>query len=212
MLTNTQHWTLFNLHRHTNVHIPLSGSNKTTNPLNLNAFQQWKRQIWSILVVFFSLTQRQVLLTHLPHGWSGPTYYFSNYQNTLVPSPSLSLYTDKDSKRITQSLSHFWASRDSVALNGEYCEDSARMWSKYTGVLIWKTKNPWNGLSLLEVNFMIISSPTPNSRFLWLALCCRTNPCPAESGSGYIFYRANFYASKSYNLWVWIGFWNSMNI
>ena len=196
--------------------MPLPGSNKTTNSPEPKRIPTVKAANLKYFSCFFFLTQRQVLLTHLPHGWSGPTYYFSNYQNTLGPFPSLSLsqhsHTDKDSKRITQSLSHFWASRDSVALNGEYCEDSARMWSKYTGVLIWKTKNPWNGLSLLEVNFMIISSPTPNSRFLWLALCCRTNPCPAESGSGYIFYRANFYTNKSYNLWVWIGFWNSMNI
>ena len=91
------------------------------------------------------------LLMHLPRGWSGPTSYFSNYQKYPCPFPySLSQHshTDKDSKTITQSLSHFWASRGSFTLNGECWEDSARMWSKYAGVLIWKTKNPGNGLSL----------------------------------------------------------------
>ena len=60
-----------------------------------------------------------------------------------LSSLSLSLSShNKDSKRITQSLSHFWASRDSITLNGEYWEDSTRMWSKYTGVLILEDKEP----------------------------------------------------------------------
>ena len=60
---------------------------------------------------------------------------------SLSLSLSLSIH-NKDSKRITQSLSHFWASRDSITLNGEYWEDSTRMWSKYTGVLILEDKEP----------------------------------------------------------------------
>ena len=68
----------------------------------------------------------------------------------FVPFPSLShTFTHRQWLKKKHTIySHFWASRDSVALNGEYWEDSARMWSKYAGVLIWKTKNPWNGLSL----------------------------------------------------------------
>ncbi|XP_030960759.1 uncharacterized protein LOC115982327 isoform X2 [Quercus lobata] len=33
-------------------------------------------------------------------------------------------------------------------------------------------------------------------RFLWLSLCCRTNPCPAESG--YIFYREDRWSSNNF--------------
>ena len=77
-----------------------------------------------------------------------PPLFFQITKKTLVPFLSLSLSQvttltrQQRLKRITQSLSLFWASRDSVTLNGEYWEDSTRMWSKYTSVLILEDKEP----------------------------------------------------------------------
>ena len=84
-------------------HISLSWSNKTTHCLNLTV----KAANWKYSCFF--LTQRQVfffLKTLIPRGILGPISCFYITKNTLAPFP-VSLtpsYTDKDSKRITRTL------------------------------------------------------------------------------------------------------------
>ena len=83
-----------------------------------------------------------------------------------------------------------------------------RMWSRYTGILIWNAQNPWTGLRGQFYDHLL------DQTVGFYGCCCAVEPIHVQLNLATYFIEVitNFYTNKCYNLWVWIGFWNSMNI